>query len=71
MANDLQDGKGLLEVIFFLMFDSRNRDVAIWKMAKSGNVATAAKINNDFALVNDDMQAQATLYPYPMTPPTP
>ena len=43
---------GLVEVVFFLVFDSGNQNVSIGKVSESGYVAAAAKINDGFTQVN-------------------
>ena len=43
---------GLVEVVFFLVFDSGNQDVAFGQVSESGYVSAAAKINDGFAQVN-------------------
>ena len=43
---------GLVEVIFFLVLDSGNQDVAVGQVSESGYVAAAAEIYDGFALVH-------------------
>ena len=46
---------GLVEVVFFLVFDSGNQDVAFGQVSESGYVSAAAKINDGFAQVNPSL----------------